>query len=439
MSGNTLVLFGASGDLTHRKLLPALWKGFLHGRLSNLEVIGVARRPWSDEMFRHSAKNACEPKDEARWSEFESRLTYVSADVSDADSFNRLCRILDRKSNLLFFLATAPELFEPISTRLVGVKNSGFKRLMIEKPFGNDLASARNLHKAVIKAFGDNVYAVDHYLGKNVVRNLLALRFSNRIFEGVWNRKFIERIDIHHAEELGVGSRAGYYDSAGALNDMIQSHLLQILARVAMERPKNWTPEEVAHQKSKVLKSLKPSGEIVFGQYEGYAQEVGHPTKTETYCALKLFIDNTRFKGVPVYLSTGKRMDRSFAKVVVRFKPTDFMGSNPATTLTVQLQPEEHFTLTVNLRRPGQSMLEPFKMDYCSSCEFDPHAPEAYEALFEDALKGKKSFFTWWPEIEASWKFVENVRKLAKKEKIHPYAPGTPGPSASQALFGKPD
>ncbi|HLD75882.1 MAG TPA: glucose-6-phosphate dehydrogenase [Candidatus Norongarragalinales archaeon] len=427
MASNTLVIFGASGDLTHRKLLPALWKGHLHGRLPDLDILGVARRPWTDEIFRKSAKNACEPKDLSKWASFEERVTYVSADVSDSGSFGHLCHLLDKNENLLFFLATSPELFEPISTRLVGVKNSGFKRLMIEKPFGTDLKSARRLHAAVHKAFGDNVYAVDHYLGKNVVRNLLALRFSNRIFEGVWNKKFIERIDIHHAEELGVGHRAAYYDGEGALNDMVQSHLLQILARVAMEKPRKWTSEEVAREKANVLKKLKPEGTPVFGQYEGYVEEVGHKTHTETFCALKLSIDNPRFRGVPVFITTGKRLGSSFAKVVVTFKPTDFMGSNPATTLTVQLQPEEHFTLTVNLRRPGQAIIEPFKMDYCSSCEFDPHAPEAYEALFDDALKGKKSFFAWWPEIEASWMFVEKVRKRAGG-RVFPYAPGTVGP-----------
>ncbi len=432
MAENTLVLFGATGDLAQRKLLPALWSGFLHGRFDDLDILGIGRKDWGTQGFRQKAKEDCQPHDEARWAAFESKLTFARTDVEDRASFDALCAQLEKKNNLLFMLATLPELFPRISQRIARIKNKGFKRVMIEKPFGDDLASAKKLHRLLQKHFGDQVYPIDHYLGKSTVRNILVLRFSNPVFEPVWNRKYIDNVQIIQSEDQGVGHRAAFYDQTGALRDMVQSHLLQMLARVAMEPPKVWDTWHVAEEKARVLKQLEPSSQVVFGQYDGYAHDVGRPSDTETFVALKTSINTPRWKGVPFYLLSGKQLKGRFAEVIITFKPIDYMGQTAQSdTLTITLQPDEKFALSVNLKEIGQTELKSFKMEYCQSCDVQPKTPQAYEILFEEALNGKKTFFASWREIEACWKFIESVQSHVKGQKPQPYKSGSKGPQAA--------
>ena len=434
MIHNTLVLFGATGDLTQRKLLPALWNGAQHHRFDGLHILGIGRKPWGTEGFRQKAKEACKPEkeDTEKWQAFEKSLEFSQTDVENDASFDALCQQLDRKENLLFMLAMAPELYPPITQRIAKIQNSGFKRVMIEKPFGHDLASAHQLNALLKKHFGEQVYPIDHYLGKSTVRNIMVLRFSNPVFEPVWNRKYVESVQIIHSEQQGIGHRVDFYDQTGALRDMVQSHLLQMLARVAMEPPEVFDTWHVAQEKAKVLKNLEPSPEVVFGQYDGYAQEVGHESRTETFVALKAFVRTPRWKGVPFYLMTGKKLKDKFAEVIITFKPIDYMGqATQKDTLTITLQPDEKFALSVNLKEIGQTELKSFKMEYCQSCDVKTSAPQNYEILFQEALLGKKTFFASWREIEACWKFVEAVQAKVKGQKPVKYAPGSKGPAAA--------
>ncbi|MBI4361506.1 glucose-6-phosphate dehydrogenase (NADP(+)) [Candidatus Micrarchaeota archaeon] len=434
MAKKTLVIFGITGDLASRKLLPALWNGFLNGRFKDLSIWGVGRKPWGNAGLHKNAREVCEPKDEKAWQAFEKKLEFFRVDVEDEKEFNGFCEKLDGRSDLLFMLATLPSLYEKISARLGKLENKGYRRLMIEKPFGHDLKSARALHAELAKDFGEEVYPMDHYLGKSAVRNIVVLRFSNPLFEPVWNNQYIQSVQIIQTEQQGVGHRAAFYDETGALKDMVQSHLVQMLARVAMECPKKWVPAEVAKEKAIVLEALRPSDDIVFGQYAGYEKEVGHASNTETFVALKAFIDTPRWKGVPFYLLAGKNLESRFAQIVITFKPMHYNVPALPSTLTITLQPEEKFILKVNLKRAGESELEPFKMEYCESCEIRPRSPQAYEVLFEEALEGKKTFFTWWPEIEAAWEFVEAVQKKAKGKKPLTYKPGSPIPKAAEKI-----
>ncbi len=429
MSENTLALFGVTGDLSQHKLLPALWHGFLHGRFDDLEIVGIGRRDWGTHGLRQKAREACNPKDEARWNEFASRLTYSQTDVEDDASFDALCRHLDGKKNILFMLATLPELFPRISDRIARIKNAGFKRVMIEKPFGNDLKSAKKLHQMLQKHFADQVYPIDHYLGKSTVRNIMVLRFSNPVFEPVWNHKYIDNVQIIQSEDAGTSRRIEFYENTGALRDMVQSHLLQMLARVAMEPPKVWDTPHVAQEKARVLKRLQPAADVVFGQYDGYEKEVGHASATETFVALKTFIKSPRWRGVPFYLMTGKKLQKRFAEVIITFKPVDYMGQQAyKDTLTITLQPDEKFALSVNLKEIGQTELKSFKMEYCQSCDIRPNAPQNYEILFEEALNGKKTFFASWREIESCWKFVDAVKRKVGGQKPVIYPAGSRGP-----------
>ncbi len=432
MAENTLVLFGATGDLAQRKLLPALWNGFQHGRFDDLDILGIGRKPWGTEGFRQKAKEACTPKAGPAWGAFEKCLEFCQTDVENDTSFNALCRQLDKKENLLFMLATLPELFPRITKRIAKIKNSGFKRVMIEKPFGSDLKSAKKLHHLLSKHFGEQVYPIDHYLGKSTVRNIMVLRFSNPVFEPVWNHKYIDNVQIIQSEDQGTSRRIEFYDNTGALRDMVQSHLLQMVARVAMEPPKTWEPLSVSEAKANVLKKLRSTEQVVFGQYAGYESEVGHQTNTETFAALKTYVDTPRWKGVPFYLLTGKKLQKRFAEVIITFKPAQYMDQQTLKdTLTITLQPDEKFALSVNLKEIGQTELKSFKMEYCQSCDVQPKTPQAYEILFEEALKGKKTFFASWREIEACWKFVEAVQAKVKGQKPQPYATGSKGPQAA--------
>ncbi len=430
-----MVLFGATGDLAKKKLLPALWKGFLTGRIPLVHLFGVARRKLSDETFRKIARDACKPsaENEEMWRVFEQKLFYYPADFTDESSYAGLKEIVSKYNNLLFILATQPEMFPVIAKNFADVKNPGYKRLLVEKPFGRDLATAEKLNRETKKYFGDDVYRIDHYLGKGIIRNLLTLRFSNEVFKAVWNNKHIERVEIIHSETIGIEERAEYYDSIGAIRDMLQSHLLQMLSVIAMNEPKDAGSARVFVKKAQMLESLAlPRKEnVVLGQYEGYEKDVGHSSRTESFVALQLFLKQRNWRGVPFYLVTGKKLDKAFAKIVVVFKKPGFAQDEKPNTLEITIQPEEKIIFTFNIRDQINSTLKPFRMEYCDSCEFGVSTPEAYEKLIADALRGDKSLFASWREIRASWKFSDKLVHALKHAHVHPYAPGSRGPQAA--------
>lgn len=427
---NCLVIFGATGDLTSRKLLPALWNGFLTGRIKPMKIIGVARREWDNEVFKKVALEACKPKSE-KWKEFEENIFYHKADFMQDSSYPSLKESLENYDDILYFLATPPEAFPIIARNISGVKNNGFRRLMVEKPFGKDLKTAEKLNGEVKKYFGNEVYRIDHYLGKGLVRNILTLRFSNEVFKAVWNNKHISHVEIIHSETLGVETRSAYYDSTGIVKDMLQSHLLQMLALIAMEKPRDSKSSSVLMKKAEIIEKLKPpnASDVIMGQYEGYEKDVGHPSNTETFVALKLFLKQANWNNVPFYLLAGKKRDGNYAKIVVVFKKANFEEDETPNKLTITIQPEEHITFRFNLRHHEDSSIRPFEMDYCESCEFGMSTPQAYEKLVIDALNGDKSLFASWAEIMASWKFADKLLKIVKKAPRHKYAQGSKGPA----------
>ena len=464
MESCTFVLFGASGDLTKRMVMPAIFRLARRGLLSPaFRLIGYARTELTDDAFRALMRKAVlrEPADgdEAAWSAFAERLSYIVAeyDSSDLQGYTELARRfeqLDRGTGAgtrrLFYLATPPIAFAPIMKHLrdaglVGQAYQpaagGWARFVIEKPFGHDLATARVLNADIASDFDENdIFRIDHFLGKEIVQNLFALRFANSIFEPVWNRNYIDHVQITAAETIGMEGRGGYYETAGAIRDMVQNHLLQLCALVAIEPPAEWTPRALRDEKVKVLRAVRritASGvaqDAVRGQYgagdiagervPAYRAEdkVAADSQVETYAALRLHIDNMRWAGVPFYLRSGKRLGNRATEIIVAFKPaphTPFApdaggGAGDAVRpnrLVATLSPHEGIVLTVEGKLPGQEMrLRPIELDYCLTHEQGTvESPSAYEHLLLDALRGDPTFFSRADEVEAAWEIVQPV------------------------------
>jgi glucose-6-phosphate 1-dehydrogenase len=410
--GAVFYLFGATGDLAKRKLFPALFSLYKEGKLAeNFAVVGLARRPRTDDQFRtdvyESIVEFCRYKadDAALWNKFAEHFTYMSLDINNVDGFrelNKLSLELDQKFNIpgnrLFYLALAPELFGPVSFNLRDgglLETDGWKRLVIEKPFGYDLETARKLNGQLSQVFKEEeIYRIDHYLGKEMVQNIEAIRFANAFFEPLWNNKHIANVQISLAETVGVEDRGGYYDKSGALRDMMQNHMLQMLTIIAMEPPSRLQPEDIRDEKVKVLRSLRPfkNGEevranVVRGQYSegstgskaltGYRQEdsVNPESVTETYFGARVFVDNFRWAGVPFYIRTGKRLPVKTTEVVIEFKnvPENVLFRsgeeiNP-NLLVIRVNPMEGIYIKINAKRPGtDSDVQPVAMEFCQSC-----------------------------------------------------------------------
>ncbi|MBX5478491.1 glucose-6-phosphate dehydrogenase [Pyrinomonas methylaliphatogenes] len=474
-----IIIFGASGDLTRRKLIPALYRLAQRRLLSpNFAVLGIARTEMSDEEFRQRMRDAVieneeQTFDERTWQSFASGLRYEAADLSDAGAYTRMIASLQRlegerqtEGNRLFYLATAPELFSTIIERLgecglTRAEAGRWTRIIIEKPFGYDLASARELNARIARFFGeDQIYRIDHYLGKETVQNLFALRFANSIFESVWNRNHIDHVQITNAETLGVEGRGGYYERAGALRDMIQSHVLQVVSLIAMEPPTSLSGDDVRDEKMKALAAVRPIKDVkesaVRGQYGpgfvlgervvGYREEPGvdPQSTTETFAALKLQIDNWRWAGVPFYVRSGKRLPKRVTEVAIRFKdvPHNLFTANgeslSANLLIIRIQPNEGITLRFNVKLPGQAMrLRPVNMDFRYSASFGITLPEAYERLLLDCMLGEATLFARRDMIERSWEIVMPVLEAwaAEKPDFPNYAAGTWGPQAADELI----
>jgi len=479
----TIVILGASGDLARRKLLPALYDLDLCGSRMSPErynVLGFARREMSAEDFRQEAREAVATYSrlglsKACWDRFESRLDYI-AGLDKPEGLSRLRARLEqietregRAANRIYYLAIPPEtVIESVKKLHCGglispPKAPGFTRVVVEKPIGSDLNSALAINRALLDYFDESqIFRIDHYLGKETVQNLMVLRFANSIFEQIWNSSHIDHVQITVAEAEGVGTRAAYYDKAGALRDMVQNHLMQLLALIAMEPPVSLDAEAVRDAKSNVWSALRPltgdrvreqvvraryiAGQVGAESALGYLQEKGISTdsRTETFVALKLSIDNWRWSGVPFYLRTGKRMQRRASTIFVQFKriPQILFNRNaelPPDVLTLRIQPDEGFSFDVIAKRPGLDLaVKPVRMDLRYASEFEAPSPEAYERLLLDIMAGDQTLFIREKSVEQSWRFTQGIIDAWHEDQHMPfydYPAGSWGPQAAEQLI----
>src|SRR5713101_1142183 len=481
----SLVIFGASGDLTARKLIPALYQLFIEKQLPTpFRIIGFARREKSDAAWRDELRAALQQfsrakkVDPAQWEAFAASVNYCQGEFSDPKAYDKLAAQLGQpgheglRGNSLFYLSTSPSQFAEVAERLHGAnllrkgeKGKSWQRVVVEKPFGHDLASAQQLNGELTRFANETqIYRIDHYLGKETVQNILMFRFSNAIFEQLWNREAVDHVQITVSEKLGVGARGGYYEEAGALRDMVQNHLLQVLALVAMEPPVSLEAESIRDEKVKLLKSIRPllasqiSTSVVRGQYiEGkidgqpriaYRQEakVAPNSNVETFVAARLLIDNWRWSGVPFYLRTGKSLPLSASEVRVQFRPTPNVlfaaqcgPKLDANAITLRLQPNEGISLRFNGKIPGTSLqLRPVRMHFSYDAEFGAYTPEAYERLLLEALGGDATLFIRRDEVEAAWAIVDPIRQAWDNQPVTErefYAAGSWGPAAADELL----
>jgi len=469
-----LVIYGASGDLTQRKLMPALY-ALAYRRLlpEHFAVVGAARSQESDDEFRERMKEAVQrhardPFRQDVWDELASEMRYCTLDFADDAGEDRLASLLrdvDRErgtdGNRLYYFAVPPSaiavLVEEIAKRR---SNEGWVRVIIEKPFGRDLQSARHLNELIGSHFAENeVFRIDHYLGKETVQNMLALRFANGIFEPIWNRQFIDHVQITVAESIGIEGRAAFYEQAGAIRDIFQNHLLQLVAITAMEPPIDFTADSVRNEKVKVLRSLHTPGpkSVIRGQYgrgfvegeevPGYREEEGvSPTSlTETYVAAKLYVDNWRWADTPFYVRVGKRLPRRETTIAIQFKraphppfeETAAEGLRP-NVLLIHVQPNEGMSLAIGAKVPGQGMsIRTVHMDFLYGSAFREGLPEAYERLVLDAMLGDATLFTRADEIEEQWALVDAVTAAWQRDRpsFPNYAAGTWGPPSADELL----
>ncbi|MFD0714428.1 glucose-6-phosphate dehydrogenase [Paenibacillus sp. GCM10027626] len=481
--GAVYYLFGATGDLARRKLFPALFSLYKEGKLAeDFAVVGLARRPRTDEQFRTDVYDSigefCRYKadDAELWAKFAQHFVYMSLDINNVDGFRELRRLteqLDAKfsipGNRLFYLALAPELFGPVSFNMRDgglLETSGWTRLVIEKPFGYDLESARKLNEQLSQVFKEQeIYRIDHYLGKEMVQNIEVLRFANAFFEPLWNNKHIANVQITLSETVGVEERGGYYDKSGALRDMAQNHMLQMLAMIAMEPPSRLHPEDIRDEKVKALRSLRPyttsdevARHVVRGQYiegslkgqslPGYRQEdsVNPASVTETYFAARVFVDNFRWAGVPFYIRTGKRLPVKTTEVVIEFKnvPDNVLFARrhdlSPNLLVIRVNPMEGIYIKINAKKPGSdNVVQPVSMEFCQSCQIGLNTPEAYERLLHDASRGESTYFTRWDEVAQAWAFVDKIAAAWREDssQLHTYAAGTWGPAHTDELLAE--
>ena len=473
----TLVIFGATGDLAHRKLLPAIYNLAHEGALpEGFNLIGVARSEMSDDEYRKLARESIKqysrrPPDEQVLEKLLERVHYVPGAFDVDDVFERLKGELaqvDEEAgiafNRIFYLATAPSFFAPIVKKLgdhvLHKHDEADVRVVIEKPFGTRLQEALQLNQEVLSVLHESqVFRIDHYLGKETVQNMLAFRFANGMFEPIWNRNFIDYVQITAAEDLGIGRRAGYYDGAGALRDLVQNHMLQLLSLLCMEPPVTFDADEVRDEKVKVLHAVEPPPPeaVVRAQYTagmaegkeavGYLEEEDVPddSQTETYVALRLEVDNWRWAGVPIYLRTGKRLARKVTEIAVTLKPVPHLAFQADGSVGVQpnqiilaMQPNEGVSISLGAKIPGSRMrIRPVNMEFLYGTSFLSQSPEAYERLILDAMRGDATLFTRNDEVEAQWRIIDPILESWEKgdEPLATYPAGSPGPQEADEIL----
>lgn len=483
--GAVFFIFGATGDLAKRKLFPAIFSMYREGKISdNFAVIGLARRPKTDEQFREDVHQSIlefarhKKVEDAEWTAFAKHFTYMSLDINNLDGFRELAektKTIEEQFNIpgnrLFYLALAPEHFGTVAEHLKEgglLACQGWHRLVIEKPFGYDQRSAAALNEEISNVFKeDEIYRIDHYLGKEMVQNIEVLRFSNALFEPLWNNKYIANVQITMSETVGVEERGAYYEKSGALRDMVQNHMLQMLTMIAMEPPSRLHPEAIRDEKVKVLQSLRAFTDredvlkhVIRGQYEkgekngkafaAYREEPGvNPASvTDTFFAAKLYVDNFRWAGVPFYIRTGKRLASKSTEVVIEFKNVPdrmyFAEKNELqpNLLVFRVNPMEGIYFKMNAKNPGgdaNAQVIPVAVDFCQSCRVGYNTPEAYERLLLDAVRGDSTYFTRWDEVSLAWKFIDTIAEAWAQDSsdLAFYPAGSWGPEASHELLAK--
>ena len=466
------IIFGVTGDLTRKKLMPALFSLYAKGHLNRFKIVGFARRPWTQEFFRSEAEKMLQKPEWLAYGKetlhaFLKTLEYIQSPFEDPAGYRQIDSVCEGFAHRIYYLATPPESYGTIIQHLgengLAREKGGHTRIVVEKPFGRDLSTARKLNDQLSQFFReDQIYRIDHYLGKETVQNLILLRFGNGIFEPIWNHRYIHHIQITVAEKIGVEGRGNYYETAGALRDMVQNHMFQLLCLTTMEPPNDLSPDTIRTEKVKILKSLRPisfretSLYTVRGQYAaGYMDGVPVPayreepgvapdSRTETFVALKVFLDTWRWSGVPIYLRTGKRLARRMSEIAVRFKapPLElfprawvYSGQN---ALIIRIQPNEGISLIMNAKIPGYTLnMRPVNMDFSYGSAFGESPPEAYERLILDALVGDSTLYTRRDEIEASWTFITRILKGWEEDPspIPQYVPGGSGPEEAKSLL----
>ena len=471
---HVIVMFGATGDLARRKLLPGLFRLQVAGLMPDAyQIIGSSRRDLTGEQFREHARQAITEFGTVKaaggaWEEFQRRLSFASAEPGRTDSLTAAVERAEREIGgppaRLCHLAVPPAAFEPTVTMIGAAGLADGSRIIIEKPFGTDLASARALNQTVHALFGESqVFRIDHFLGKESVGNILAFRFANGLFEPIWNRNYIDHVQITAAEDLGIGGRAGYYDNSGALRDLVQNHMLQLLMLLAMEPPVSFDADAVRDEKVKILHAIKPPSieEVpdiaVRAQYgpgasggepaPGYLEEEGVPqdSSTETYAALRLFVDNWRWAGVPFYLRTGKRLARKTTEIVVRLQPVPHLAFQQSGSLGVEpnqlvlsVQPNEGVSLSLVAKIPGARLsVRPVNMEFLYGTSFMSQSPEAYERLILDTMRGDATLFARNDEVEAAWGICDPILQAWSRMPggLPQYPAGSAGPEEANKIL----
>lgn len=475
------VIFGGTGDLTKRKLIPALYHLFTKDKLnSNFAVVSIGRKDISEDQYRDNVKKHLlsikkTAFDQDAWEKFCEHLLYFKFAFAKEDSsydelgdyLKGVDNTLGTKGNRMYYLAIPPTQFEGVIRNLsqsgLIQNNEAWKRVIIEKPFGSDLKTAMQLNQNITKWIPEKqIFRIDHYLGKAMVQNIITIRFGNSIFEPLWNHAYIDNIQIVSAEQLGIEGRAPYYEQSGVLKDMLQNHILQMLSLICMEPPVDLSAQAIIHEKVKLLKSLRPftpldaKDNVVLGQYGagvingeevlGYRQEenVSDESTVPTFFALKTYVDNFRFGGVPIYIRSGKRMDHKNTQIIVQFKKLpgthfyDGYQSVAPNILVFKIQPEEGIFFQINAKTPGDEVLvNKVEMDYCHDCKYVNNSPEAYEKLIHEAILDNQSLFTSWEELEWSWRYVEALENALKEQEFsYPnYTAGSNGPKRAEEII----
>ncbi len=442
------VIFGGTGDLSYRKLLPAFFNLFIRNILGKYDrIFIIGRRPYSTEAYIESAQewlqkfarfDTCSAHVQA----FFTHVYYVQMDFTQLEAYEKLSTVLNAAAcdTNIFYFAVAPKFFERITLGLASIPLREDTRIVLEKPFGETLERAEELSHSLEKHFGpQNIYRIDHYLGKEMVRSILSMRSTNPIFKHCWNKEAIQEVSIAALEEVGVGSRGGYYDEVGAMKDMLQNHLMQILSLVAMELPENITDiAAIQKNQEEVFAALRPltqvdiASDVLLAQYDGYVNEgqISLHSLTETYAKCRIFIDNHRWHGVPFVLTTGKKLAQRYMEVAITFTP---LGDAPSNVLIFEVQPREGVRLRFNSKKPGENAgIISVEMDFCQSCEvnFTSNTPEAYERLIDAVIQGDRAWFSTWKQIAASWHYVEGLKKAYHEQglPVLSYAAGSTGP-----------